>query len=238
LKVRSKNLTHNFMYKAFKRFFDIIFSILAIVVLSPMLIPIIIILKLSGEGEIFYYQKRIGLKNKEFSIIKFATMLKNSPNIGDGIYTAKGDSRILPFGNFLRKSKINELPQLFNILFGNMSIIGPRPLILETFEFYSKDVKHALSILKPGLSGVGSIVFRDEENILSNVKNISKEDFYKNKISPYKGNLEVWYSKNQTFYNDFLIIFLTVWGVLIPKSNLAFNLLKNLPVKPSFLKHT
>jgi len=226
------------MYKAFKRFFDIIFSILAIVVLSPMLIPIIIILKLSGEGEIFYYQKRIGLKNKEFSIIKFATMLKNSPNIGDGIYTAKGDSRILPFGNFLRKSKINELPQLFNILFGNMSIIGPRPLILETFEFYSKDVKHALSILKPGLSGVGSIVFRDEENILSNVKNISKEDFYKNNISPYKGNLEVWYSKNQTFYNDFLIIFLTVWGVLIPKSNLAFNLLKNLPVKPSFLKYT
>ena len=226
------------MYQAFKRFFDIIFSLLAIVVLSPLLIPIIIILKFSGEGEIFYYQKRIGLKNKEFNIIKFATMLKNSPNIGDGIYTAKGDSRILPFGHFLRKSKVNELPQLFNILFGNMSIIGPRPLITETFEFYSKDVKHALSFLKPGLSGVGSIVFRDEENILSNVKNISKEGFYKNNISPYKGNLEVWYSKNQTFYNDFLIIFLTVWGVLIPKSNLAFNLLKNLPVKPSFLKHT
>jgi lipopolysaccharide/colanic/teichoic acid biosynthesis glycosyltransferase len=226
----------NLMYKLIKRIFDIIFSLLAIFVLSPLLIPIIIILKLTGEGEVFYYQKRIGLKNKEFHIIKFATMLKNSPNIGDGIYTAKGDARILPFGHFLRKSKINELPQIFNILIGNMSFVGPRPLILETFYFYSKEVKSALSVLKPGLSGVGSIIFRDEENILSNIKNISKEDFYKNKISPYKGNLEVWYYKNQTFYYDFIIICLTLWIILIPKSNIAFKLLKGLPSKPSFLK--
>ena len=224
------------MYRVFKRFFDILFSVIAIILLSPLLSPIIIILKFTGEGEIFYFQKRIGLKNKEFYIIKFATMLKNSPSLGDGIYTAKGDSRILPFGHFLRKSKINEIPQIFNILIGNMSIIGPRPLILETFNFYSKDVKFALSSLKPGLSGIGSIVFRNEENVLSNVTNISKKDYYRNKISPYKGNLEVSYYNNKTFCNDLIIIFLTAWVIIFPKSNLVFNLFKNLPTKPSFLE--
>ena len=125
------------MYKFFfKRFLDIILSLIAIFLLSPFLIVISIVLALSGEHYVFYFQKRVGFNNKEFYVIKFATMLKDSPNLGSGLYTGKNDSRILPFGHFLRKTKINEIPQLFNVLIGNMSIIGPRPLTKKTYDFY------------------------------------------------------------------------------------------------------
>ena len=106
------------MYRFFKRLLDIIISFLALIILLPIFIPISIILRLTGEGEILYLQERVGINNKNFKIFKFATMLKDSENLGTGIYTAKNDSRILPIGNFLRKTKINELPQIINILFG------------------------------------------------------------------------------------------------------------------------
>ena len=109
-----------------ERFFDVIFSGLALLVLSPLLVPIVLILMFSGEGEIFFFQERIGKDGKVFKLFKFATMLKDSPNIGTGTVTMKGDPRILPVGKFLRKTKINELPQLLNIFFGDMSVIGPQ----------------------------------------------------------------------------------------------------------------
>lgn len=221
------------MYVLSKRIFDIIFSSIILFLLSPLFIPIIIILKLTGEGEIFYLQKRIGLGCNEFKVYKFATMLKNSENMGDGIYTSKGDARILPFGHFLRKSKINELPQILNILFGSMSFVGPRPLIRETFELYDNKTKTVLSKIKPGLTGIGSLIFRNEEEILKN-SNLSLENFYEKYISPYKGKLENWYSVNKSFTVDLLIITLTAWVILFPNSNLPFTLLKNLPPKPDF----
>src|SRR5690606_26719993 len=110
-------------------FFDIVFSFLALLLLSPLLIPIILLLKFTGEGEVFYLQKRMGFRNKEFYIWKFATMLKNSPNMGSGDVTTRNDPRVTPMGKFLRMSKINELPQLINILKGDMSFVGPRPLM-------------------------------------------------------------------------------------------------------------
>ena len=103
-----------------RRFIDFLLSLIALVVLSPLLFPVILILKCTGEGEIFYVQKRCGLGGKEFGLLKFATMLKNSPNIGAGEITLKEDPRVLPFGKLLRKSKLNELPQLWNIFVGNM----------------------------------------------------------------------------------------------------------------------
>ena len=221
------------MYVLSKRIFDIIFSSIILFLLSPLFIPIVIILKLTGEGEIFYLQKRIGLGCHEFKVYKFATMLKNSENMGDGIYTSKGDSRILPFGHFLRKSKINELPQILNILFGSMSFVGPRPLIRETFELYDNKTKTVLSKIKPGLTGIGSLIFRNEEEILKN-SNLSLENFYEKYISPYKGKLENWYSVNKSFTVDLLIIVLTAWVILFPNSNLPFTLFKNLPPKPDF----
>ena len=109
------------------RFFDIIFSAFAILILLPFMIPIIIGLKLTGEHDVFYRQTRIGKDGKSFGVWKFATMLRNSPNMTGGVLTQKDDPRILPMGKFLRKTKINELPQLINVLFGEMSFVGPRP---------------------------------------------------------------------------------------------------------------
>ena len=223
------------MYKFFfKRLFDILLSVLSIIILSPLLIPIIIGLLLTGEHYVFYLQRRIGFKNKTFSIYKFATMLKDSPNIGAGLHTTTKDPRILPLGGFLRKTKINELPQLFNILEGTMSIIGPRPLVDQTFDPYSDEVKQKIYNVKPGLSGIGSVIFRNEEILLSN-STIPLNEFYKKFISPYKGELELWYLDNVSFYTDFMIIFLTIWVVFFPKSNLVYKVFKSLPSPPDFL---
>ena len=155
------------MYKYLKRFLDILLSGIAIVILSPLLVPVMLILKCTGEHYIFYGQDRIGYRNKHFKILKFATMLLNSPNMAGGMYTTKNDPRVLPFGRFLRKTKINELPQIFNIFLGDMSIVGPRPLVDKTFAPYSDEVKAKIYNVKPGLTGIGSIVFRDEEALLT-----------------------------------------------------------------------
>ena len=222
-------LLKNQMYSFLKRLIDLFISIFSIVFLSPILIPISIILRFSGEGEILFLQKRVGLKNKEFNLYKFATMLKDSPNLGSGIYTAKNDSRILPFGHFLRKSKINELPQLVNIILGDLSLVGPRPLIKKTFDLYEEKDRLEISSVKPGLTGVGSIIFRNEEEILENAKVQDLENFYKNKITPYKASVEKWYVKNRSTKVDLIIIFLTAWAIIFKKSELIFRIFKDLP---------
>ena len=178
------------MYNFFKRIIDIIFSSIAIIVFSPILILIIILLKLTGEGEVFYLQERVGYKTRRFMIYKFATMIKNSPNIGNGDITLRNDPRVTYIGKYLRKTKLNELPQLFNILNGDISIIGPRPLMKASFDRYSSNFQNSIYNVKPGLSGIGSIVFRDEEKIISD-SNMSPHDCYEKIILPYKGELEI-----------------------------------------------
>ena len=225
------------MYKHFfKRIIDFIASFIALLILSPLLIPVVIGLLLTGEHYIFYFQKRIGYKNTYFDIWKFATMLKESPNLGTGLHTTKRDPRILPMGGFLRQTKINELPQLFNILFGNMSIVGPRPLVDKTFEPYPQHVKDVIYNVKPGLTGIGSIVFRDEEQLLSETR-MPLDQYYKLHISPYKGELELWYQRHQSFYTDMMIIFLTAWVIVSPKSELVYSIFKDLPPLPKALKN-
>ena len=223
------------MYNFFKRLLDIVISFLALVILLPIFIPISIILKLTGEGEIFYLQERVGINNRNFKIFKFATMLKNSENLGTGIYTAKNDSRILPIGNLLRKTKINELPQIINILLGHISLVGPRPLIRRTFELYKKEDQLIITSIKPGLTGIGSIIFRNEEELFSKATNNNLEGFYEENITPYKAKLEKWYEKNRSFKNDILIIILTAWVIFFKKSNLTWSIFKDLP-KNSFLE--
>lgn len=216
------------MYKLIKRFFDIIFSIIAIILLLPIFIPIIILLLLTGEHEVFFRQDRVGYKNKIFRIWKFATMLKNSPNMGDGDITKRGDPRITPVGKFLRQSKINELPQVINILTGDMSFVGPRPLMKVGFDRYSDEMKARVYNVRPGLTGIGSIVFRDEELIITQT-NLPVQETYKHVILPYKGAVEVWYQQHQNFYTDFMIMFLTAWYVLFPHSKLVHKIFPSLP---------
>ena len=223
------------MYYLLKRTFDILTSGIAIVILSPLLIPVIIGLKLTGEGYILYKQERVGYKNKKFLIWKFATMLKDSVNMTGGIMTTKKDPRITPMGGFLRKSKINELPQLFNILFGHMSVVGPRPVMKVSFEAYPEEVKEVIYNVKPGLTGIGSIIFRDEEELITDVKNNGGDlwKFYKGEIYPFKGQLEIWYQNNKSFFLDIQLIFLTAWVIIIPDSKLYQKWFKDLP-KRSF----
>ena len=213
------------------RLFDIIFSGLSIIILSPFFLFIILILRFTGEKEIFFIQPRVGKGKKIFGLIKFATMLKNSPDLPGGDITVSGDPRVLPFGHFLRKTKINELPQLFNVLKGNISIVGPRPLTPRTFEFYSKDVQSEFNSMSPGLTGIGSIVFRDEEKMI-NSSSKSPEVFYQEEIAPYKGELEKWYARNTSIHIYFLIVIITAWVIFFPKSDLLFKFFPSLPKKP------
>jgi lipopolysaccharide/colanic/teichoic acid biosynthesis glycosyltransferase len=214
------------MYLAIKRFFDFLFSLVAVIILSPILIPIIIILKLTGEHEVFYFQERIGKNNKTFNIWKFATMMKNSPNIGTGEITLRNDPRVTPAGKFLRKTKLNELPQLFNVLFGDMSIVGPRPLMKKSFDHYSAQVQERIYRTRPGITGIGSVIFRDEEKIISDSKDIHAT--YK-QIFQYKGQVEMWYQDHISFYTDFMIMFLTGWHIIFSNSELVYKVFPKLP---------
>ena len=216
------------MYLTLKRIFDIILSSIAIILLSPILILIIVILKLTGEGEIFYLQERVGYKTKSFMIYKFATMVKNSSNIGTGDVTLRNDPRVTKAGKFLRKSKLNELPQLFNIFMGDISVIGPRPLMRAGFNRYSLNFQNSVYNVKPGLTGIGSIVFRDEERILTESE-LTPHECYKEKILPYKGELEIWYQSNCSLFLDFKLTFLTAWVIIFPNSKLYEKWFKDLP---------
>ena len=198
-----------------QRFFDIFFSGTAIILLSPILFSIIVLLRLTGEGEVFFQQARIGKNKGYFNLLKFATMLKNSESMGAGTVTLKNDSRVLPIGRFLRKTKLNELPQLFNIFKGDMSVIGPRPLHEKQFSFYSIADQELIASTMPGLSGLGSICFRDEEKILHSSND--PDATYKDKITPKKAILEKWYVENRSMALYFKLIFLTVIAVAMPK---------------------
>ena len=223
------------MYKFSKRIFDIVSSSIVCIILAPFLLPIVILLRLTSEGEVFYLQERIGLNKKPFMIFKFATMLKNSSKMAGGIITVKNDPRVTFMGGFLRKSKINELPQLLNIIIGDMSVVGPRPVMKASFEAYPSKIQEVIYNVKPGLTGIGSIIFRDEEDLISNVKNDGGDiwDFYKNSIYPFKGDVEIWYQNNKSFFLDIKLIFITLWVIFSPNSKIYEKLFKDLP-KRSF----
>ena len=216
------------MYLIFKRIFDIILSSIAITLLSPILILLIVLLKLTGEGEIFYLQERVGYKTKSFMIYKFATMVKNSPNLGTGDVTLRNDPRVTKVGKFLRESKLNELPQLFNIFMGDISVIGPRPLMTAGFNRYSLNFQNSVYNVKPGLTGIGSIVFRDEERILTESE-LTPHECYKEIILPYKGELEMWYQNNYSLFLDFQLIFMTAWAIIFPETRLYEKWFRDLP---------
>lgn len=213
-----------------QRIFDILFSGIALVLLSPLLLPLIFILRVSGEGEIFFPQKRVGRGGKDFKLYKFATMLKDSPNMGTGTVTVKNDPRILPIGGFLRKTKINELPQLINIFNGDMSIIGPRPQTQRCFNAFPKSSQNEIIKVRPGLSGIGSIIFRNEEDMMH--ANNDPDKFYDEIVMPYKGFLEEWYVSHHNLFNYFILISLTVWVVLRPNSDLTWKIFNDLPKPP------
>lgn len=217
-----------------QRIFDILFSGFALIIFSPLLLPLMLLLRFTGEGEIFFLQNRVGLNGRYFKLYKFSTMLKNSSNMGTGTITIYKDPRILPIGAFLRKTKVNELPQLINILKGDMSIIGPRPQTQRCFDVFPKSVQKDIIKLRPGLSGIGSIIFRSEENMMQECDDPNK--LYDNVIMPYKGKLEQWYICNNSLNNYFLLIILTFFVIFTRSTWVIFKCYPSLPKPPTALK--
>ena len=214
-----------------KRILDLCVALGMIIPLLPLMAVVAIILKLTGEHQALYFQPRRGARGEHFGLMKFVTMVANAENMGTKDITVRNDPRVLPFGRFLRKTKINELPQLLNVLKGDMSIVGWRPLMDAGFDGYPDEVQQELIKVRPGLTGMGSIIFRDEEKILE-ITDKEFVDCYREDILPYKGALELWYIRHQTIGLDIKIILATAIAVLLPSSQSYLNMFPDLP-RPS-----
>lgn len=217
------------------RFFDILFSLIASLLLLPFMIPIIVALKLTGEHYVFYQQPRAGRAGSVFKVLKFATMLRDSPTMAGGYITQKDDPRVLPLGRFLRKTKINELPQLLNVLIGQMSLVGPRPVVADHLLNYSPEARAAVLSLRPGLTGLASLVFRDEEGILDRMPGDRKRN-HDEILAPFKGELELWYASHRSLRLYFSLILRTALSVAIPGTCRGLPAFNGLPVVPDELK--
>lgn len=193
-----------------KRFFDIVVSLLGILITSPILLVVSLLIKLTSKGTVFYKQERIGKNEKPFFILKFRTMVVNADQQGLKI-TVGGDKRITGVGKFLRKSKLDELPQLFNVLFGQMSLVGPRPEVAEYVALYNEEQRKVLSV-RPGITDYASVCFRNENEILAQAEDPQKE--YIEHIMPLKLRYNAKYIEEMSVWTDLKLIFLTIYVIL------------------------
>jgi lipopolysaccharide/colanic/teichoic acid biosynthesis glycosyltransferase len=228
------------IYKILKRILDSLIASIGIIILLPIFVTVSVLLLLSDEHQIFYRQERIGKHGKKFGILKFATMLKDSPTLGNGMLTVRNDPRITKVGKWLRLTKLNELPQLWNVFVGQMSFVGPRPLTSIGITRYDPAVSQTILTLRPGITGIGSLVFRDEEKLVSLCKENGGDPkaFYREHIFPFKGKVECWYASKQSFFIDFLLLTATLYSVVFNDRKIAFKLFKDLPELPKELTLT
>jgi len=193
-----------------KRTFDVIFSLLSLIFLLPLLCIIALIIKIDSKGPVLFIQERVGKNNRDFKILKFRTMRIQSEN--KGLLTlGNHDNRITKFGYFLRRYKIDEFPQLFNILKGDMSFVGPRPELRYYVNFYSKDDMIIFNV-RPGITGLASLKYRNEVELLKAAEN--PEDFFIKTIIPDKLKYNKAYLKKQNFFFDLKLIGLTIIKVI------------------------
>ena len=223
--------------KYFKRIFDFFLAIILLILFSPIFVLIALVLLLTGEHKVFFIQERIGYKNTVFRVCKFRTMYSNTEHLGTGSITIHNDPRVLPVGKVLNWIKLNELPQLINVLKGDMSIVGARPQMKNDFEKYSEEVQQQVYNTRPGITGVGSIIFRNEGKWTKNYDG-DVHEFYKQHISPYKGDVEMWYQQNISFSTDVKLIFLTIPILFHSSNGLIYKVFKTLPPKPQILIET
>jgi lipopolysaccharide/colanic/teichoic acid biosynthesis glycosyltransferase len=192
--------------KVVKRIFDFICSTLGLIVLSPILIAIAIKIKTGSDGAVFFKQIRVGENNKEFEILKFRTMVVDAEKLGRQI-TVGNDSRITKVGGFLRKYKLDELPQLINVFKGDMSLVGPRPEVPRYVKLYNEEQRQVLEV-KPGITDLASIRYRDENDLLGEAEN--PDDLYINTIMPDKLALNLEYINSNNVFLDIYIILKTI----------------------------
>lgn len=193
-----------------KRIFDLLFSLLGLIVASPLLFGIALAIKIGSDGPVFYRGLRVGQYGKPFRIYKFRTMVINAEKLG-GPSTADDDPRITPIGKWLRRRKLDELPQLINVLKGEMSFVGPRPEVKEVTDLYTEKEKPLLQ-LKPGITDYASLWNINEGEILKGSKDPHKT--YMEKIWPKKVQLQLTYLKEQSLFTDVKIILKTIKHVI------------------------
>jgi len=199
----------NFYTKYGKRIFDFIASLIGLILLSPFLVIIGVLVKISDKGPIFYRSKRVGQNFKPFYLLKFRTMVVNAEELGPSV-TKGGDQRITKIGKFLRKYKLDELPQLWNVVKGELSLVGPRPEVEKYISFYKDDYKEILKI-RPGITDYAAIKFKNEEEILAKFEDVEKA--YIENVLPAKIKLYKTYLNEIGFLTDLKIIFKTLWGI-------------------------
>lgn len=187
-----------------KRIFDIIFSFVLLIIIFPFFLLIAIIIKIDSKGHVFYKAKRVGQYGEEFRMWKFRTMIGTADKIGPSI-TVSNDKRVTRFGKILRRTKIDEFPSFINVLYGEMSIVGPRPECIEWVKKYSKEEKKVL-FYKPGITGPAQVKFKNEEELLSG-RNWHRQYI---KILRYKLSIDLEYYKSCSFFQDIKIIFKTI----------------------------
>jgi lipopolysaccharide/colanic/teichoic acid biosynthesis glycosyltransferase len=193
------------------RILDFLFSFLGLILLSPFFLLIALFIKISSSGAVLYKQSRIGLKGVEFSVYKFRTMRLNSDKLG--LITVGGrDPRVTSIGYYLRKYKLDELPQLINVLTGDMSLVGPRPEVKKYVNLYTQEQKKILTI-RPGITDWASINYRDENVILGQSTDPEKD--YIEKVMPDKLNYNLIYLQNYGVVEYFKIIFSTLWHIIL-----------------------
>ena len=194
-----------------KRVFDVVVSCMALLILSPLLFVIAVAIKIDSDGPVLFKQERVGLNGQRFEIYKFRTMVANAANLGPNI-TTRNDPRITRVGAFLRRWYLDELPQLINVLKGEMSIVGPRPETPEYVDLYTSEQRQVLSV-KPGMAGLATIVYRNEEQLLA--ESHDPEAFYIEHVMPERLKLELEYVKNQSLLYDLKLLAQMVWVTLV-----------------------
>jgi lipopolysaccharide/colanic/teichoic acid biosynthesis glycosyltransferase len=196
-----------------KQVIETLAALILLIAISPVLLFVGLVVKLTSPGPLFYKQKRVGLAGREFEIIKFRTMYVGSDRNGPAV-TAAGDCRITPIGVFLRKSKLDEVPQLFNVIRGDMSLVGPRPQVPKFVNHFDTKYKELVLSVRPGVTGPTSLFFRNEEQMLEDIDD--REAYYIARILPMKLEMDAWYVLNQSIGKDAVIVGVTIWLLYIP----------------------
>ena len=196
-----------------KRTFDFLFALIALITLSPLLVSLALLIKIDSRGPIFFRQQRVGKKGKIFRVYKFRTMIKKAGKNQEEVFAVGEDKRITRMGNFLRRWKIDELPQLINIFKGEMSLVGPRPELPKYVNFYPSEKRKQILSVRPGMTSLASIKFSQERGTL--IKSNNPEKDYLNKILPQKMSLDLEYVKKQSFFIDLLLIIKTIKKIFV-----------------------
>jgi len=197
-----------------KRIFDIVLSLANLLILSPFLVLAGILIKLESKGPVLYKQLRVGLHGKPFYIYKLRTMEVGAEQKGP-LITGAGDPRLTRVGGLLRKIKLDEMPQLFNVLKGEMSLVGPRPEAPKYVELYTDEYQKILTV-RPGMTDPATVYFRNEEQLLAQAED--KEHFYINEIIPIKLELSLHYIKSRSLFYDIKLIFLETLALILPQA--------------------